>query len=83
MSQLLRVKVTTKHNGENFEGKFHMWFTKGYENGETYLCAVIHNDKGIVGLYDLDSFTIEFLSEFDHLDLDNISGYDPPISAGR
>lgn len=79
MSQLLRVKVMEKRGTEIFEGKFHMWFTKGYETGETYLYAIIHNDKGIVGLYDLESFTIEFLPEYDDIDNYAVS----PFSAGR
>jgi len=83
MSELLRVKVTAKHGIEEFEGKFHTWFTKGYGNGETYLLAVIHNNKGRVALYDLESYIIEFLPEHDPLNLDDINDYALPISGGN
>lgn len=61
MAELRDVKVTERHSGTKFEGKFHIWFTRVYDTGETYLYAIIENNHGIVDYYDLESYEIEFL----------------------
>ncbi|AKK71575.1 hypothetical protein OK18_02005 [Chryseobacterium gallinarum] len=61
MADLRGVKVTEKYSGTKFEGKFHIWFTKSYDTGETFLYAIIENNHGKVDYYDLESYDIEFL----------------------
>lgn len=62
---LRKVTVRSKPGTIEIKGFFHQWFTKVFDDGESFLEAVVEKEDGVIETYREDSYEIKFINEDD------------------